>query len=98
MAQLVAANAPSLARLSIRHSVLGEDGLRPVLAALPRNTHLRQLGCGGWDNDDIGKRFVISTLVPAVKANTSLRRLWAGQHGGPAVKLVAARTPANGKS
>ena len=98
LAQLVAANAPALARLSIRHMALGEGGLRPLLAALSRNTHLRQLGCGGWDNDDIGKRFVLSTLVPAVKANASLRRLWAGPHGGPAVKLVAARAAANGNS
>ena len=98
LAQLVGANAPALAFLSVRSMELSEEGLRPVLAALPRNTHLRELECSEPWNGDIGKEFVRSTLVPAVRANTSLRSLWAGEHGDPAEKIVAARTAANGRS
>ena len=95
LAQLVAANAPALAFLGISYARLGEEGLRSFLAALPRNTYLRELGCSELYNSNITKNFVRSTLVPAVKANTSLRRLRAGEHAGPAEKLVVARAAAS---
>ena len=91
LAQLVAANATALVRLGISYAWLGEEGLRPFLAVLPRNTHLRELECSELYNSDITKNFVRCSLVPAVKANTSLRRLRAGENAGPAEKLVAAR-------
>lgn len=98
LAQLVAANAPALSFLSIRHARLGEEGLRIFLAALPRNTYLRELEFSEPSNSDIGKNFVRNTLIPAVKANASLRRLKAGEHGVAAEKLVAARAAASGTS
>jgi hypothetical protein len=70
---LVAADAPALTTLdlwSCRH--LGDDGLRPLFNSLPRNTHLRELYCS---RNDFSQAFARDVLLPAVRANTSLRKL-----------------------
>jgi hypothetical protein len=69
---LVAANAPSLTHLDVAFCDLGDDGMRPLLEALPQNTHLRSLECYGNGMSDA---FARDVLLPAVRANASLRRL-----------------------
>jgi hypothetical protein len=69
---LVAADAPALTELNVSGCALGEDGLRALVAALPRNTHLRTLHCYGNGMSDA---FARGVLLPAVRANTSLRRV-----------------------
>jgi hypothetical protein len=72
---LVAANAPALTELDVSFCNLGSVGLRPLLEALPANAHLRVLDCS---RNDISDAFARDVLLPAVRANTSLRRLHAG--------------------
>jgi hypothetical protein len=69
---IVAANAPALTELSVSHNALGDAGLRPLLEALPANTHLRELdvACNG-----MSEAFARDVLLPVVRANTSLRML-----------------------
>jgi hypothetical protein len=69
---LVAANAPALHELNMSHCGLGDAGLGPLVDALPHNTHLRTLICRGNGASDA---FARERLLPAVRANTSLRRL-----------------------
>ena len=73
---LVAANAPALQELSVSCSSLGDVGLVPLVDALPRNTHLRLLGCA---ETDMSNTFVHDRFLPAIRANTSLRELVARQ-------------------
>jgi hypothetical protein len=42
---LVAADSSALQELDLRSSLLGDNGLGPLVDALPRNTHLRTLHC-----------------------------------------------------
>ncbi len=98
---LVAANTPALHVLRVEDYGLGA-GLGPLFDALPRNTHLRELDCRN-SVIDVDEAFARSRLLPAVRANTSLRVLEAGglgyQHDGDvprallreAEALVAAR-------
>jgi hypothetical protein len=69
---LVAADAPALTDLDVAWSGLGDDGLRALFEALPHNTHLRTLACYG---SDLTAAFARDVLLPAVRANTSLRCL-----------------------
>jgi hypothetical protein len=91
---LVAANAPALTELDICGCHLNDVGMAPVMAALVANTHLRALTCG---DNNITEAFARDMLLPAVRANTSLRCLsvWmpecAAAHDAQA--LVAARAP-----
>jgi hypothetical protein len=84
---LVAANAPALRELNCQ---LGDDGLGPLVDALPANTHLRTLSAS---LNGISEGFARERLLPAVRANSGLRELHAGY--SPAVLearwLVAAR-------
>jgi hypothetical protein len=82
LAALLTANAPTLAELRLPDAYLGEAGMRLVLAALTRNTHVRVLDCvchsfdfeqAPWQR--LSARFVADVLLPAVRANTSLRTL-----------------------
>jgi hypothetical protein len=101
---LVAANAPALEALYVHWCMLGPTGLTPLFEALPRNTHLRELHCG---ENRKGAAFEEHVMLPAVRANTSLRLLGAihpqnhGQGARPkqvhefaAEQLVAARAAA----
>ena len=78
---LLAADAPALKFLWL--GALGEDGLGPLLDALPRNTHLHTLL---FDLIGLSDVFVHDRMLPAVRANTSLRQLlsretWTGFKG-----------------
>jgi hypothetical protein len=95
---LVAANAPALTSLEVQFR-LGDEGLAPLFAALPGNTHLRRLDVGG---NDLSDDFLYDTALPALRANTSLRAAYVSQgHETPeiveeleAVKRdIAAREP-----
>jgi hypothetical protein len=74
---LVAANAPALTHFDVGWCNLGDDGLRALLEALPHNTHLRELLCL---QNDISHMFWRDVLRPAVRANTSLRKLEASTY------------------
>jgi hypothetical protein len=82
---LIAANAPALTELNVTMCWLGDDGLRPLFEALPHNTHLRALKC---DGNQISDAFAADVLLPAVRANASLRKLHVG------VEWAAAREAA----
>jgi hypothetical protein len=92
---LVAANAPALRQLSFSLCRLGDAVVAPLVDALPGNTHLRALDVGG---NNISDEFARTHVLPAVRANTSLRTLVLSTDGyaaTPAVHeaetLVAAR-------
>jgi hypothetical protein len=72
MGALVAANAPALQQLSVAFCFLHDTGLRPLFDALPSNTHLRKLNCS---RNELSDAFVRDSLLPAVRANSSLREL-----------------------
>jgi hypothetical protein len=69
---LVAANAPALRELNVSGCLLGAYGLGPLVDALPANTHLHTLHCS---DNDVSGAFVRDRLLPALRANTSLRSL-----------------------
>jgi hypothetical protein len=74
---LVAANAPALASLRVAGCMLGDVGMRPLVAALRVNTHLRTLECG---RSALSAAFAREALLPAVRANTSLVELSVGEN------------------
>jgi hypothetical protein len=74
LAALVAANAPALQMLNVSGWQLGDVGLRPLFDALPHNSHLRILNCMG--NNMSSEALARDVLLPAVRANTSLKHLW----------------------
>ncbi len=69
---LLAADAPALTELDVSECRLGDAALGPLCDALPRNTHLRSLNLYG---NDISEAFAAEQLLPAVRANASLRML-----------------------
>jgi hypothetical protein len=69
---LVAANAFALMKLDVAWSNLSDAILRPLFEALPANTHLQSLDC---ERNNLSEAFVHDVLLPAVRANTSLRML-----------------------
>jgi hypothetical protein len=103
LATLVAADAPALEELDVSHCSLGGMGpwgnpwaMGPLCDALPLNSHLRKLA---MFDENTHAAFLSQRLLPAVRANTSLRELGAGQHGhrrkpNAAVQHVAAREAA----
>jgi hypothetical protein len=94
LAALVSADAPSLVDLDVSHCRLGDVGLGSLFDALPHNTHLRTLNC--WGND-MSEAFMRDRLLPAVRANSSLRNLDTGKASDEAREaemLVAARATA----
>jgi hypothetical protein len=94
---LVAADAPALTALHVAGSDLRDAGLRSLFEALPANTHLRTLDCS---DNDVSDEFAADVLLPAVRNNTSLRKLNAharGRQSGAvreAEALVASRSEA----
>jgi hypothetical protein len=69
---LIAANAPALTHLDVGLCHLGDDGMRALFDALPHNMHLQELECS---HNGICDAFARDVLLPAVRANTSLRKL-----------------------
>ena len=97
LCELCAADLPSLTIHSLR---LGDAGMRPLLGALKYTRYLRAFDC---TNTGMSEEFARDVFLPAIRANTSLRKLtasawWGGDANGvapPAVleaeALVAAR-------
>jgi hypothetical protein len=69
---LVAANAPALQEVKLHNCGLSDSELRPLFDALPGNTHLRTLNC---NVNKLTNAFACNALLPAVRANGSLRLL-----------------------
>ena len=72
LAALLAADAPALNMLDVSDCDLGEAGLGALLDALPRNSHLYSLNIR---SNDVPAGFMRARLLPAVRANASLRKL-----------------------
>jgi hypothetical protein len=94
---IVAANSPALQLVDVRSNWLGDAGMSPLVEALRHNTHLTKLDCGG---NRMSEAFARDRLLPAVRANASLRKLIVAESGTPhcaaesaheAAALVAAR-------
>ncbi len=66
------AGAAALQTLDVAECNLGDEGLRPLFDALPANTLLCTLVCHG---NGVSEAFVRDRLLPAVRANSSLRVL-----------------------
>ena len=86
---LVAADSPQLRMLNFASNELGDAGLRPLVDALPRNTHLQELICV---HNSMSAAFALDRLMPALTANTSLRRLISDNY--EANEFISARTAA----
>jgi hypothetical protein len=69
---LVAADAPALEELDVSCCSLSDEGIGPLCDALAHNTHLRTLTLAG---NQLSAGFAGDRLLPAVRANTSLREL-----------------------
>ena len=82
LARLLAADAPALTTLDVFGCSLGDVGLALLLGALPGNHHLRALDIRG---NGMTAAFARERLLPAVRANTSLRELKTGFEGNAAV-------------
>lgn len=74
---LIAADAPALESLQLYNCQLGDAGMAPVVAALPRNTHLRVLDI---DRSSMSVPFARAHLLPALQACTSVHTIH-GRHG-----------------
>jgi hypothetical protein len=72
---LVAANVSALQTLDLAFNSLHEETLRALFNALPGNTHLRTLRVS---YETMSAAFARDVLLPAVRANTSLRALHMG--------------------
>jgi hypothetical protein len=94
LAALLLANAPALQTLDISHARLDDAGIGPVVEALRHNTHLTKLKLHG---NELSEACVRDVLLPAVRANSTLRLLAAmdfyySAAALEAAALVAART------
>jgi hypothetical protein len=69
---LVAADAPALEELHLEACSLGDARTGPLMDALAGNTHLRILNLR---ENDVSDTFARDRLLPAIRANTSLREL-----------------------
>jgi hypothetical protein len=97
-ALLLSANAPALTQLDVCSCALRDAGLRPLFAALARNSHLRELRCAF---NGLSKACARDALLPAVRACASLRALWADRDdtedsGKEACRIVSAAAPRGG--
>ncbi len=70
LAALIAADAPALRVLDCRHDSLGDTGLAPIVEALALNRQLHELDLS---LNDMSEEFSRERLLPAVRANTTLR-------------------------
>jgi hypothetical protein len=69
---LVAANTPALTKLEFTAHGKRDPCFRPLCEALPANTYLRSMGC---NRGLFTEAFKADVLLPAVRANNSLREL-----------------------
>jgi hypothetical protein len=72
LSAIIAADSPALLTLHARGCALGEAGLAPLLEALRRNRHLRELDVACNGGSSWFERYV---MLPAVRANASLTTL-----------------------
>jgi len=72
LAALIAAEAPALQTLDCSVNELKDAGLAPIMEALPLNRHLRTLDVS---DNNMSEAFARERLLPAVRANTTLREL-----------------------
>jgi hypothetical protein len=72
VAALLLANVPALQTLDICYCGFDDEAMGPVVEALRHNTHLTKLDCS---DNDMSEAFARERLLPAVRANTSLREL-----------------------
>jgi hypothetical protein len=89
---LIAADAPALHVLKCACNAFGDAGLAPIVEALPLNRHLQELDLS-WN--DMSEDFARHQLLPAVRANTTLRKFKCDTEGRTAarkaVRLVRRR-------
>jgi hypothetical protein len=71
LAALIAADAPALQALVCFQNCLGYYGLAPIVEALALNRHLRELDLRA---NYMREEFARERLLPAVHANTALRK------------------------
>ena len=71
VARLIA-RSTCLRKLELHHNDLGEAGLAPIFQALQGNAVLEELALG---EEHISAEFARDVVLPAVHANTSLRKL-----------------------
>ena len=100
LASLITHNS-ALQKLTLCGSNLGEAGLLPIFEALRRSSTLKELlyrmsyaaeDGGGYDYDvDIERDFARDVILPALRANTSLRTLSFGHYDVPLPELVEAQ-------
>ena len=69
---LIAADAPVLTNVALNDCRLGEAGLGALCDALPHNHHIKVLLIR---DNPVPAGFMRARLLPAVRNNTSLRRL-----------------------
>jgi hypothetical protein len=84
LAALVAADAPALIGLCVCECRLGDIGLAPLCAALPHNTHMHMLNVF---ETGMSAAFARDVLLPAVRANGSLRELCASINGNQVISM-----------
>jgi hypothetical protein len=71
LAAVIAADAPALHVFECSSNSLDDVGLTPIVEALTLNRHLRTLDV---DGNDMSEAFARERLLPAVRANTTLRQ------------------------
>ncbi len=77
LAALISADAPALHVFGCFNNSLSDAGLTPIVEALAGNRHLRELDLRG---NGMSEEFAREFLLPAVRANTSLRKLKCANH------------------
>jgi hypothetical protein len=90
---LVGANARALRTLRVSQCGLGDEGMGPLAAALPRNTHMATLDAY---YNNMSYEFGRESLLPTVRGNAGVRALSASSYqreASQAEALVRARTP-----
>jgi hypothetical protein len=75
VAAIVAADAPALEALDLSLFSFVDPKMWPILDALPLNHHLRYLDISNGFMGFMRENFVVKLLLPAVRANTGLRKL-----------------------
>jgi hypothetical protein len=71
LAAIIAADAPVLRVLNLSGNLLLDAGLAPIMEALTHNHHLCELDVS---DNEVSEAFERERLLPAVRANTSLRK------------------------